>query len=152
MGLLFIVALIGNVILSILPPQSIERLFDMSDSRTDIWGEAIKVFYKYPIIGGGMNAASAVTLRAMNIDSHNVYLDILCGSGVVGAFLFIAFFVMNCMKCKKSDRATHFCLIVVFMLPMAFINGFNTATFYVPLVLLAILSDFSRRNDGVSAF
>jgi O-antigen ligase len=149
-GVLFL-ALGSYMIISFLPEQSIERMFNFSDSRTEIWKYAINAFLANPIIGSGMNAASTFSRQSMDIPSHNVYLDILCGSGLVGIGVFIVFLVNNCLRCQKKDKAFLYASALVFMLPLFFINGFNTSSFYLPLILLSVFSDLSVKGGNLSS-
>ena len=143
------VLLVFYVAITYLPTQSIERFFNLTsdDTREELWRSAIKVFYKYPILGGGFGSANTVSWASAGNASHNVFLDILCDSGIVGAIIFSTFFITNCFKCKKNNRYILYGLIVAFMLPMFFINGFNTATFYLPLIILSILSQYLANYD-----
>lgn len=130
-----------NIITKILPTQSINRLFhSTSDSRTNLWESALLVFYKNPLFGGGLGAASEVSLALAGNYSHNVYLDILANSGILGFSSFMIFFSINCLRTKRRNAYFIITMSVAFMLPLFFINGFNTATFYFPLIYMSILS------------
>ena len=126
-----------------LPRSALERILQSSqDSRLDLWRVALRVFYENPIIGGGMNAANTISRSLTGTDSHNVYIDILCNSGFLGAITFVIFFILNCLKSTRANRVFIYSIGLSFMLPMLFINGFNTATFYMPLILLTIFSHY----------
>lgn len=125
--------------------QALQRLISGSDDpRWKLWESALTVFKEHPILGGGMSAASTVSHRNIGRDSHNVYLDILCNSGIIGTTFFVMFVWMSCLKTTKQNRVFIYSMFATFMLPMFFINGFNTATFYTPLILMSIMSKYCR--------
>ena len=145
--LMFMIGLViisgWNILLKVLPVQSIERLFhSTSDSRTKLWESALVIFYNNPILGGGEGAASKASVTLLGNYSHNVYLDILVNSGILGFISFLLFFVINCMQTSKKNIYFILPMGIAFMFPLFFINGFNTATFYLPLIYMSILSRF----------
>lgn len=144
-----IIALGWNIITKVLPAQSIARLLNStSDSRTDLWKSALLIFYENPIIGGGIGSASEASIALSGNYSHNVYIDILANSGIIGSTSFILFFVINCLQTVKHNAYFVYSIGVAFMLPLFFINGFNTATFYLPLIYMSILSRYCSKNEN----
>ncbi|MBS6722751.1 MAG: O-antigen ligase family protein [Clostridiales bacterium] len=141
-----IIIIIGSTILTrVLPVQAIERIVNSgSDSRIDLWRSALEVFYKHPILGGGMGAASKESLRSVGNYSHNVYIDILVNGGMAGVIFFLIFFYYNCCRTQKKYASFMLGAIIAFMFPLFFINGFNSATFYFPLIILTIYSRLCR--------
>lgn len=133
-----------------LPTQALERLFNSKgDSRTKLWTASLNVFKSNPILGGGFGSASQQSLIMCGNYSHNVYLDILCDSGLLGTTIFLLFFFMNCMPKYCVLDANMLGSVVAFMAPLFFINGFNTATFYFPLIMLSILSNYINENGNL---
>lgn len=130
------------------PAQSLDRLLNTDDSRLDLWAAALNVFKKYPIIGGGMSAASLISNAIEGNDSHNVYIDILCNSGIVGSLCFAMYFYFSCLQTTKRNKAFIYSMTIAFMLPMFFVNGFNTATFYMPLIIMTLFSKYCQKNDS----
>ena len=129
--------------------QAIDRLFNFSgDSRWAIWAQSLKVFEEYPIFGAGMSAASTVSQFTVGKDSHNVYIDILCNSGIFGLTIFLIFVYKSCLKTNKSNKVFVYSLFLTFMIPLFFINGFNTATFYTPLILMSIISKYCSKEES----
>ena len=137
------------IVFAVIPSHVTDRLFSLdSGGRFELWGAALTAFLDYPVLGGGMNAASMQASLAAGLGSHNVYLDILCGSGIVGSLLFIVFFVTSCCRCRKQNRGFLYGMVVASMMPMFFINGFNTVTFYLPLILLTVLSIYCNMSHS----
>lgn len=140
-GLIAVVLLMQEI----LPDQTLSRYEDMSsDPRWKTWETGLKTFFQAPLFGGGLGATSKKTLQLTGFHSHNVYLDILGDSGLIGASIFLLFLSLNCFKTIKTNRYFIFGSAIAFLLPMFTVNGFNTATFYTPLILMTILSSFCR--------
>lgn len=82
----------------------IQRFFGQSDITTGriyIWEVAIKYFKEKPIFGQGWNWFFNITKSGIvttyiggNIQVHNVYLQLLCETGIVG-FIFIMFMLIK---------------------------------------------------------
>ena len=133
-----------------LPPQALKRLFNSGgDSRTKLWTAAFNMFKSNPVLGGGFGSASQESLRVVGNYSHNVYLDILCDSGIIGTIMFLLFFMLNCLPHHWYSNSYMLGAVVAFMAPLFFINGFNTATFYFPLIMLSILSEYINKNGDL---
>ncbi|WP_187477624.1 O-antigen ligase family protein [Amniculibacterium sp. G2-70] len=80
---------------------------DMS-GRDRLWNEAINEFLKYPIFGG--------KIEVSGFYPHNIILEILMGTGIVGAALFILILISTFTK-NRINRDTIFLYII-------FANGF----------------------------
>lgn len=153
MRMLMLLGAVGMVavviVLTVIPTHVVERLFSLdSGGRFELWGAALTALKENPLLGGGMNAASMQSSTLVGLDSHNVYLDILCGGGIIGTFVFVLFFVMSCCRSRKQNRGFLYGLAVAFMTPLFFINGFNTVTFYLPLILLTVLSIYCSMEES----
>ncbi len=143
----FILLFWKKIVGFVLPKQSLERFMNVeNDSRKELWNSALEVFYDYPVIGGGINSASVVSLKNAGNYSHNVYIDILTSCGLIGASIFVIFFFKNCMRTQRKNAGFMYSMIVAYMAPLFFINGFNTATYYLPLIMLSILSDLCQKE------
>lgn len=106
------------------------------DIRFTVWEEAIKGYYNNPTFGSGLGAASTFSLAKAELESHNNYIDILSDFGIVGAALFSICLIYLCWV-KKGKRINMISYLISFMLPLAFINGFQTIVFWLPLIMLA---------------
>lgn len=142
-----VLIIVGKKFLSLMPIQALQR-FSLSqgdyaeNERITIWKMCLRGFATHPILGGGMESTQVYCGRA----SHNNYINILCDSGIVGFFFFVMFCIRNFFGCENEDRAYMFGCITVFMLPLFFINGFNSATFYTPIIMLSIISENSKNR------
>ena len=140
-----------NLAINYFPESMVVRLATVSSytedsTRLNIWKEGIKVFFEYPLIGGGLNGGNSYLLSRGYPHSHNVYLDILTNTGLIGSLIFILI-IFNILKVKKDDKLFIIGAIVVFLGPLFFINGFNTPSFWIPLIILVILQKNSLRTN-----
>jgi len=106
------------------------------DIRLEIWDLAMEAYYNSPIIGSGLGASNAYSQAGVKIDTHNNYIDILGDSGIVGMCLFLLL-SWQILRAPKGERLHMFSFYVACMLPLGFINGFQTITFWLPLLMLA---------------
>jgi len=138
----FAIALIYN-------DYALSRMFEDKDGagRLVIWNYAITVFKSNPIIGGGFNAGSSVSMFYEGHATHSIFLDILCDSGVIGLFFFLIFYYKNCFWPNWDNFEFMFILSVSVLVPLMFINGFNTTTFYFPLIMLSLFNRQLRVHD-----
>lgn len=144
-----LIIVIGYVVFTnYFPSQSIDRITTFSgDPRFELWDAAFHVFRKYPLFGGGMESASMFSILLAGNYSHNVYIDIVVNFGIVGSILFLLFLKLNILRVKKQDKDYFYSIFLAFLLPLFFINGFNTASLWFPLIFLTILSNFSISNE-----
>jgi O-antigen ligase len=145
---LIVVLFAALLVLKFYSAQSLERLLNSNDSRLALWDVALTVFKDHPFIGGGMAAASVVTRTVLGNDSHNVFIDILCNSGILGSIFFLLYFFNSSLKTLKINRSFIFSMAIVFLMPLFFINGFNTASFYLPLILMSQFSKYCRMQGA----
>lgn len=137
------------IALKVLPQLAILRFTSYTDGagRLYLWEAAMKCFYSNPLIGGGIDSGTAFSTSLVGNATHNVYIDILCDSGVIGSFLFIVFCFTNLVKSKKSNLHFQLACFIAFFVPLFFINGFNTTSFYLPIYFLGILSNYNTKNN-----
>ena len=139
-------------ILNFYNKYALERMFhdDDGSGRLEIWKSALSVFKNNPLFGGGFNSGSSVSLITNSFSTHSIFVDILCDSGVLGLLFFIMYFITNCLKCRKDNIEFQLVLGCAFLIPMFFINGFNTTTLYFPLIILSVFSSYCRKHNYLS--
>lgn len=71
-------------------------------SRTHLWEAIFDLFKQKPILGWGYAAVERIGER-YNVDSHNSFLGVLGGLGIVGATFFVLF-VFNIIKVNILNR------------------------------------------------
>ena len=57
---------------------------DVSAGRLELWETAIAYFKQYPLVGIGFKQF----IRSVGLDVHNIYLQILCEMGILGAVVY----------------------------------------------------------------
>ena len=134
---------------SFLPEFILFRIIDFDsytdDSRLLLWKEALRFYGDSPLFGSGMNASSKFLFTIGLYNSHNIYIDLLIDNGLIG-FLLIMLAIIRFLIVKKGDRTLLMLVVTSCFFPLFFINGFNTASFWAPLILCQILSNYSRKN------
>lgn len=144
----FVVMQIYNIYVSVMPQQVFDRLNNSADnSRLDLWAAGMKGFTNNPLIGCGLASSNVYAIALAGNHCHNVYIDALAACGILGNAFLIYAFIKNCMQSSKKNRTFIHASILVFFIPLVFINGFNSATFITPLMMMAILSSYCRNKE-----
>ena len=116
LGLSLLVLIIGFLAISIFPELGVGilRLLNDSDSgditngRTGLWAYAFLLFRNNPVFGiGWVNYKNTMQLftgydRAINV--HNIYIQLLCETGLIGFAIFIVFFVFAFATTVRTYR------------------------------------------------
>lgn len=152
--LLLLVLLVLFVILNkVISSYIFERLFskesyNLNDqSRLGIWASSIEYFFKSPIFGVGLDNNSKLMIASGGHPSHNSILDILVGQGIIGIVIFI-YFLLVCVKESKCKVFT-FGFVVASLGTLFFVNGYNTMSFWVPIILIAVFSKMYSKNGTI---
>lgn len=123
------------------------RMMDMAsytdNIRLEIWGHAMQGFYEHPWIGSGIQSGAHYARQSLRWDTHSCYVDILAGQGLVGAFLYLLIYI-GCLKVKRGNRHFMMVMMLAFFLPLFFINGYESASFWGPMTLCKAVSDQCR--------
>lgn len=107
--------------------------------RLIIWKDALHAFWAHPFIGSGLQAGAVFSQRLTQFVTHNCFLDILTGQGVFASLIYIYIFVKN-LKVKESNHYFMVMLLAAFFTPLFFINGYESMTFWLPMMLCKQLS------------
>lgn len=140
MGCIFGIAVVVVAIALLWNTPTFSRLTNAEsyedDVRLEIWEIAIEAYHRSPVIGSGLGASNAFSRDGVKIDTHNNYIDILGDSGIVGMCLFLLL-SWQMLKVPKGERLHMFTFYVACLLPLGFINGLQTISFWLPMLLLA---------------
>lgn len=140
-----------SLVKQVLPESVIMRLTNLgtykNDVRLKLWKQAFELFSRYPLFGAGMESANNYLISIGMFNTHNLYLDILIGQGLVG-FALLGIVMVKFLEVKKKDLSFMIIMCFSFFAPLFFINGFNTATFWTPLIICQIFKNYSLRNIG----
>lgn len=93
---------------------------DVTSTRSALSLWAMQLFKENPVMGIGWNAYRSTVIgnatTATALDTHNIYLQLLCETGIIGFALFVSFFAVlwaqaknayiDCMKIDKNENFT----------------------------------------------
>ncbi|MBE6639761.1 MAG: O-antigen ligase family protein [Ruminococcaceae bacterium] len=116
------------------------------DVRFEIWRYAMEAYRRSPIFGSGLGASNVLGRAGANHDTHNNYIDILGDTGILGMCMFL-FLSFRLLKVRKGERLHMLSYFVACMLPLGFINGLQTISFWLPALLLAHEHIIIQRED-----
>lgn len=83
--------------------QSIERAFagmDITSGRSNLYVLALRLFGTSPLTGIGWGKFK--TFNPGNLETHNVYLQLLCETGIIGFIIFVSLLVISWVIAKKA--------------------------------------------------
>lgn len=77
--------------------QQTAEMGDVTLGRTVRFAESFQVFLENPILGIGWNGSSYYFAQSTGIfiNVHNIYIQLLCETGIIGAVLYFTFFMYN---------------------------------------------------------
>lgn len=118
------------------------------NARLKIWDFALLAFYRNPIWGSGVASGSFYSRIGTGWVTHNCWLDILTGQGIIGSILVILLVFNLFMNVKKTNRILLLAFFITCFFPLFFINGYECATFWMPMLFCKILSDVCKTKTN----
>jgi len=156
---LFLVTLGGIPLIEyILSRELFNRVTDISsynisdNIRYSIWEYALISFQQNKLLGSGFGSASFYSISYIGSPSHNNYIEILGGQGIVGIILFILIIVSMFSKRKKCNNLLLLIIVISFLLPLATINGYQTMSFWLPMYFIVIISNYAKNQPLIDLF
>lgn len=124
-----------------------ERIFDfngdVSNGRIDIWEERLSLFLDSPLLGYGYNYN--IGINHYGTANHNLLLQILLFSGMIGLILFVIPTLKIFQKHSVSISLKLALFISVFM-PLFFIDSLEERTLWNFLIFYCLLSSHNNAN------
>lgn len=115
-----------------------ERMLDSSsysnNIRLIIWKNAMKVFKEHWFFGGGIQSGTVYSVAYTDFVTHNCYVDLITGQGILGTFIVFLLF-LRIQFVSRSNRFFVFVIMLSFYGPLFFINGYESLTFWLPLII-----------------
>lgn len=127
LGLIIIALCAITVLITLVPSlstfvvrfQMLSDSGDVSAERFELWAIAIDAFKKHPFIGIGWEQYRATLTASFSStrDTHNVFLQLLCETGILGALVYYSWFItmyimtirkMKMVVCKTGDKNAKF--------------------------------------------
>lgn len=115
---------------------------DGGSGRMELWGNALKTFYKHPIIGIGINATLKYNSEEYGTDHyvHNTYLEVLSENGVIGISLYVIFLVGFYVELRKLIRKNSnsmylYITYISFVFQLIFLSVLLQEMFYILIAI-----------------
>ncbi|MDO4321555.1 MAG: O-antigen ligase family protein [Lachnospiraceae bacterium] len=144
-----IVILILAVYLGLSGSALFSRMSDVDgyteNIRLTIWGYAIEGFLRRPWIGSGIQSGTYFAQQHVRWYTHSCFVDLITSVGILGAILYGWQYIVYCTVRRENILFIVSMLLILFV-PLMFINGFETATFWMPMALCKITSDYCKQN------
>ena len=129
---------------------------DVMSGRGELYAIAVKLFLRNPILGIGWEKFRLHPDVPGGVETHNIYLQLLCETGVIGFGIFLFFFIFalyitvkNCRDARTAEEhhTAGFCLFmqIFFLLYGITGNPLYDPPYYVPYFLICSFS-FSQRR------
>ncbi len=143
--------------------NNLEKDEDITSGRLSLYAVAWKYFLKHPIFGIGWENFRVIPELGQIISTHNIYLELLCETGVVGTAIFLAFFlkalltaIRNCKRNTEREAgvAAFFLLFmqIFFLLYGLTGNPLYDTPYYFPYFLVCAFSFSQRTSRGKVRF
>lgn len=126
---------------------AVDRALDHHDSsfekRMGMIQQAIRLWRQAPVFGNGLNGFERLSGYAGY--AHNNYAELLCNTGVFGAFLYYALHLSVLLKgFRQTARLRYFAWVCVLMLLAIDVGSVNYKSKQTIMVLMILLSLPSR--------
>ena len=129
---------------------------DVMSGRGELYLLALKYFSRYPIFGIGWETFRFLPDVPGGVETHNIYLQLLCETGIIGFGIFLSFFayalvttMKNCRLARTEEErlAASFCLFMQLFFLMYGLTGnpLYDPPYYVPYFIVCAFS-FSQRR------
>lgn len=118
-------------------------------SREKIWPLAFDRFLEKPIFGYGSLTEQQINNYYLygTTHAHNILLEFLMMTGLVGSILFVKFFVSSIKVCNKNEKKSVYRMFIIGLSTFLLCSLFD---FYIGLIyfyLLIGLLTFNTKND-----
>lgn len=129
-----------------------ERMFSLSsythNIRLLLWHYALEAFFLNPVLGTGIQSGSYfVDLYTERWNaSHNCFIDIVTSSGCIGVILLICIYG-TMLRIKNENKVFMLSIMFAFFIPLFFINGYESLTFWMPMILCKIISNYCKKEN-----
>jgi hypothetical protein len=108
-----------------------------------MWSNEFSRFLKNPIVGVGIGNNSVIAAS-----SHNVHIQLLTYTGIIGYFIFHAFLLTSLAPSKMSlsNYSRKECSFLILVALLIYINGFTNGLFhgdfnYSLFIVLALINN-----------
>ena len=131
-----------------------ERMFSLSsythNIRLLLWYYALEAFFLNPVLGSGIQSGSYfVDLYTGRWNaSHNCFIDIVTSSGCIGCIFLICIYGAM-LRIKKENKIFMLSIMAAFFIPLFFVTGYESLTFWMPMILCKIISNYCKKKNYI---
>ncbi len=130
---------------------------DVTSGRSAMYAAAWKYFVQNPLFGIGWEKSPVIIPELHGMHVHNIYIELLIETGIVGFTVFAAFFgyalytaIRNARKAKSQDEKTSagFCLFMQLFFLLYGITGnpLYDPPYYIPYFIICSFSIHELRS------
>jgi O-antigen ligase len=123
---------------------------EFTSGRTDIWVEALEIFYSNPFgVGEDGYFQEIQKLTGTSIDTHNLFVYLLVTGGFISLALFIYFYFTLLKKAVKSYKINREPLFFVIWISMFLVlnKTGGVLTYLVMWFFLAMINNFNATKE-----
>jgi O-antigen ligase len=113
--------------------------------RIAIWHHVFPIFYESPVFGVGETgyAARIIPIYGEALPSHNLYIEILAYTGIIGLSLFLLLMARLAKKSWNLYKQLHFIMpvILIFMILVSMLAShglYNKIFYYIYAIIIAL--------------
>ncbi|NSL52732.1 O-antigen ligase family protein [Calidifontibacillus erzurumensis] len=147
-SLIFFVCILVLLVYNILPQNIGDRLFNFSsyelNSRDILWKQAFDLAKNNIIFGSGYTYYWEKT--GNDYGSHNLYIDLLVSTGIIGSVLMLLILFIIVIKSKNN-------FILFSFLVTAFVNSMvesgRSYSFWIPIMLIIMIINSEDNNRDI---
>lgn len=139
----------GDSILLVISMKVSDGNLVQDDSRFEIWGNALKVFFDYFGLGcgiGGMHTAMAKFANGGITITHNIFLEILCQYGLVFCIAFIKSLYNLLRKGRNLYDKNRRLLVTIFIISFPMTCIINSGYLLDPHLFIVLASIYVFAN------
>ena len=119
-----------------------------NNARLLIWNYALEAFYRNPLFGSGSMSGNYFSQMHVRWVTHSCYISLICAQGIIGALLVVNMWI-GYSKVNKYNMIFNIIIMISFFFPLMFIDGYEGANFWVPMMMCRFISDKAREYDNL---
>ena len=150
LGTIFLSSYSGNENLILLIIGKLTNRDVTFTGRTYLWQKGIQLFLKNPLLGQGIGFVDHIKIWNGYFTTHNLYIEYLVNSGIVGGILFglVIFFVSKKIL-NNYNNSTYADIMFIFIALLAYFfveAGINIVYYFCVFSIIYYLKDVIRKG------
>lgn len=115
------------------------------NGRIDLWKAAILEWEEHPLLGIGLQG---MYRGVSGVENHNTFVQILCETGVIGAFLVFPF-LSSIIRIAYRRGYQYVCMFIALLLQIAFLDAIDNRCVWIVICWINMLR-VKDTNAGLS--